>query len=460
MPTVDVPAPDPTTATGAAGGARSSAGRPRAAVLVGNPAAPYSRALRIARALVDEGYAVEIAAVAGEGVSDRELDGLIETRRYRPSGFFARVAATYRTPGPAASRRAASRRSRWLGMPGRVARAVAGRFWRWAFWPHTVRGWWRTLARELPPADLYHACGSLPIGAALAARDRDRRAGRRSRVIYDAIDFFAESNNVLEMPPIVRRWLAWREARWARAADAIVTVNEPIADRVMARMHPSERPTVVPNYPEAQPVRSVRPDLIRRELGLAAHTRVVLFQGRLGPNLGLDEAAAAILEVEDAALVLLGFGRWSDLCRARDQDPTYRGRHFTLPARHPDELIEWTASADVALIPLPAISYNQRHATPNKFLEAIAAGTPIVLGPDLPTMEGILRAEDLGRVARSLHPGDLASAITEILDVPGPERDAWHERIAATGRSRYAWPIAAEAYRAVVRRWSGPTRSG
>jgi glycosyltransferase involved in cell wall biosynthesis len=451
VPTVDVPTPGPTAATAAAGGPGSPAGRRRAVVLVGNPAAPYSRALRIARALVDEGYVVEIAAVAGEGVADREQDGLIETRRYRPSGFFARMAATYRTPAPAPQRAASSRPSRWLGMPGRVARAVAGRFWRWAFWPHTVRGWWRTLARELPPADLYHACGSLPIAAALAARERDRRAGRGSRVIYDAIDIVMESNNVLAVPAIVRRWLAWREARWARAADAIVTVNEPFADRVMARMHPSERPTVVPNYPETQPVRAVRPDLIRRELGLEAHTRIVLFQGRLGPNLGLDEAAAAILEVEDAALVLLGFGRWSDLCRARDRDPRYRGRHYTLPARHPDELIEWTASADVALIPLPPISYNQRYTTPNKFLEAIAAGTPIVLGPDLPTMEAILRAEDFGRVARSLGPGDLAAAITEVLDVSAPERDAWHERIAATGRERYSWPIAAAAYRAIVR---------
>lgn len=460
MPAVDAPTPGTATATRAAGGAGSSAGRPRAAVLVGNPAAPYSRALRIARALVDEGYAVEIAAVADEGVADREQDGLIETRRYRPSGLFARMAATYRTPAPTGLPRATTRGSRWLGMPGRVARAVVGRFWRWAFWPHTVRGWWHALARELPPADLYHACGSLTIAAALAARERDRRAGRRSRVIYDVIDIIMESNNVLAMPAIVRRWLSWREARWARAADAIVTVNEPLADRVVARMDPSERPTVIPNYPDTQPVRAVRPDLIRRELGLPTHTRIVLFQGRLGPNLGLDEAAAAILEVEDAALVLLGFGRWTELCQARDRDPRYSGRHFTLPARHPDELIEWTASADVALIPLPAISYNQRHSTPNKFLEAIAAGTPIVLGPNLPVMEEMLRAEDLGRVARSLGPGDLASAIAEVLAVPTPERDAWRERIAAIGRSRYAWPIAAAAYRRVVRRWSDPTRPG
>jgi len=369
-------------------------------------------------------------------------------RRYRPSGFFARMAATYQVPveervGAAAARRGA--------MPVRVARAMAGRFWRWVFWPHTVRGWWRTLARELPPADLYHACGSLTIGAALAARRRDARAGRRSVVIYDVIDIVMESNNVLGFPGLVRRWLSWRERRWARASDAIVSVNEPFADRVVARMRPRVRPVVVPNYPEPWTSPAGTPDLIRTELGLPASTRIVLFQGRLGPNLGLDESAEAILLVPDAVLVLIGFGRWFDLCRARDRDPRLAGRHFTLPARHPDELLGWTASADVALIPLPAISYNQRFTTPNKFLEAMAAGTPIVLGPNLPTMEAMLQRHDLGRVARSLGPADLAAAIRALLDRPDTVRADERDRIRALAAERFTWPVAAHVYGELVR---------
>ena len=87
--------------------------------------------------------------------------------------------------------------------------------------------------------------------------------------------------------------------------------------------------------------------------------------------------------MEDAALVLLGFGRWADQLRAQDPDPRYRGRHFTLPARPPGLVTAWTASADVSIIAVPAISYNQRLSTPNKFWESLAAGTPIVLGRDL-----------------------------------------------------------------------------
>ena len=41
--------------------------RRRAVILVGNPANPYSRAIRIGRTLVEQGFEVEIAATFEEG---------------------------------------------------------------------------------------------------------------------------------------------------------------------------------------------------------------------------------------------------------------------------------------------------------------------------------------------------------------------------------------------------------
>jgi glycosyltransferase involved in cell wall biosynthesis len=414
----------------------------RAVILVGNPARPYSRALRIGRTLVGEGYAVEIAATAQEDAPERETDGPIEIRRYRPVGRLAAFAARYRPPDR--TRSAAGSRA------ARVARSLRARMVAWVFWPHTVRGWWAALDRDLPTADLYHACGLLALPPALAARRRDRRAGRRSQVIYDVIDITLESNNVLGLPRAVRALAAARERRWARAADARIAVNEPFADRAVARWGPIERPVVVPNYPEPWTPPAIAPDLIRGELGLSADVRICLFWGRLGPNLGLVEAAEAVLTVPAAVMVVLGFGRGWDESVVRDREPRFAGRHFTLPARHPDELPEWVASADVALVTLPPSSYNQRYTTPNKFLEAMTAGTPMVLGPDLPTMSGILEREDAGRVARSMKPEDIARAIREIVDLPAAERAAWRARIAASAREHYSWPEAAAAYRRVV----------
>jgi glycosyltransferase involved in cell wall biosynthesis len=410
-------------------------------ILVGNPANPYSRAIRLGRTLVDAGYDVEIAATTEPGAPLEQRDGDLTIRRYPPSGVFAGMAATYRWSPPDGTTVRVPLRTRLL----RALRRGPGA---WILWPHTVRGWWKTLSTELEPADLYHSCGTLPIAAALAAQRRDRKAGRSSKVILDVIDITMESNNVLGIPPIVRRALDRRERVWARAADAHTAVNDTFAERATRRWGLEHRPTVVPNYPEpwAPPPGTPAIDRIREVTGLPASTRICLFWGRLGPYVGLDQAAEAVLQVPDTALVLLGFGRGWERSVARDADPRYAGRHFTLKAVHPDDLPSWVASADVALCTLPPLSYNQRFTTPNKFLEAMAGGTPIVLGPRLPTMETLLRREDLGRVAASMEPTDIAAAIREILDLPASERAAWRERIASTARARYSWPLAAAAY--------------
>ena len=64
----------------------------------------------------------------------------------------------------------------------------------------------RRSSASCAPADLYHACGSLTVAAALAG-SRPRPAGRAplGRVVYDVIDVILESNNVLDMPGAVLR---------------------------------------------------------------------------------------------------------------------------------------------------------------------------------------------------------------------------------------------------------------
>jgi glycosyltransferase involved in cell wall biosynthesis len=341
-----------------------------------------------------------------------------------------------------------SRGSRVRGL----VRSGAAHVRRWIFWPHTVRGWWATLARDLEPAVVYHACGSLAIAPALAARRRDAAAGRRSVVIYDAIDDALAGNWVLGMPPPIRAVHRARERRWARSADARTTVNEALAGRLRDAWGVADPPLVLPNYPERTgDPDAPAPDRIRGALGLPASTRIVEFQGRLAPNLGLDEAAEAILRVPDAALAVIGFGRWAERSRERDVDPRFAGRHFTLPPVHPDELLDWMSSADVALVPLPPVSANQRASTPNKFWEAIAAGTPLVVGPGLEVMDRLVTEHRLGAVARALEPDDLASAIRSILDRPPEQRAAERRRIRILAAERFSWSAVASTYRALVR---------
>ncbi len=297
------------------------------------------------------------------------------TRRYEPSG-------------------------RWLGWSGRPAAAVSrrrlvrvaglllDRTRKVIFWPLPVRAWWATLRRELPPADLYHAFGILTIPVALDLGRRARSAGRAGRVVYDVIDVILESNNYDRVPAPVLAMVQGARAALGRAApNAIVTVND--ADRRSPGPSSGASPTDRPSCSTASPAgirRRSGPDRIREATGIPPERKVVLFLGRLGRERGLEEAAEAVLHLEDAALVVLGFGPWAERLRERDREPRYAGHHYTLPPVHPDDVPLWTASADVSVIAVPANSLNQRLSTPNKFWESLTAGTPVVVGRDLEVM--------------------------------------------------------------------------
>jgi glycosyltransferase involved in cell wall biosynthesis len=409
------------------GSAGSAALRPRAVILVANSANPYSRALRTARSLAGAGYDVEIAAVDEPGVPREERDGEIVIRRYVPEHE--------------------ARLTRLVGI--HQARQLV-------LWPEADRGWYRTLRRQVRPADLYHACGYRAVGVALDLAAAARRGGRAGRVIYDVIDVQLETERYAELPGLVRTIHAIRERRWIQAVDAVVTVNQPIADHLVRSWSLSGLPTVLLNCPPRWTPPAGRPTHLRDVTGIPPERAVVLFIGKLAGQRGLDEAAEAVLRLPDAAFVLMGFGAGAAPFQELDHDVRFAGRHFTIPPVHPDAVPEWTASADVSIVAVPPNSLNQRLVTPNKFWESLTAGTPVVVGRDLEVMREIVAADDLGANAESDDPAALARALAAVLDRPPAERLAMRERCLRVAWEGYNWEMAVEPYLALVRRLAAP----
>ncbi|HXG39625.1 MAG TPA: hypothetical protein VNJ28_01670, partial [Candidatus Limnocylindrales bacterium] len=86
------------------------------------------------------------------------------------------------------------------------------------------------IARVVGPVDIWQAEGLVALPIALELR---RRLG--GRVVYDARDLVA-SAGFARLPGPWLGALLRRERAWARAADAVVTVNEPLARELEARI--------------------------------------------------------------------------------------------------------------------------------------------------------------------------------------------------------------------------------
>jgi glycosyltransferase involved in cell wall biosynthesis len=425
-------------------------------VLVDNPLRAYSRANRFARSLAAAGWDTTLVGTADAGLPAEERLAPADW----PIGGDDATAPTVAAPGqvrdvrllrlPASGTLAgflhgAKRRGLIHRVPvvGGLARALG--------WPLAARAWGRTL-RDLPPADLYHACG---IGAGVVARDlavRAKRRGRHGRVVYDYIDVVQESELSMRYPRWRRALFPRVERRVVAAADALTSVNDDLAADARRRWRLAQVPLVVYNAPPRNEIPGVDvPDLVRTATGIPPERGIVLFIGRFTPDRPVLEAGDAVLELEDAAFVALGYGAQEAALRARDREPHRAGRHFTLPAVPPEAVTRWTARADATLVMAPADVLNTRLMTPNKLWESLAAGVPVVVGERQLAAQRIVESADLGVRARAGDVASLVSALRRLLDAPHAERDARRERAKRLVGERYAWDVTVPAYLRLVR---------
>ncbi|MGZ8437625.1 MAG: glycosyltransferase [Candidatus Limnocylindrales bacterium] len=302
-----------------------------------------------------------------------------------------------------------------------------------------------------PPADVYHGMAYMGISVALALGRR-----HRAKVVYDSRDIYMVAANLARLRGPIKSVLARLERGWARAADRVVTVNRPYAEE-LARRFGVEMPAIVMNcsycYDPPAPV----PRRFHEALGLDPATRVVLYQGGFSRGRGVEQLIEAIHQVPNAVLAVMGYGALEADFRAAAAAEENRGLVHVLPAVPPTELLDWVASADVVGVLFQHDTLNNYLSTPNKFLEAMAAGVPTVCS-DHPGMGPIARATGCGIPVDPSDIEAIAGAIRSIVDGTPDDRAAGRARALAAAHEIYNWETQVETLldeytRLTGRRW-------
>jgi glycosyltransferase involved in cell wall biosynthesis len=261
------------------------------------------------------------------------------------------------------------------------------------------------------------------------------------------------------MPGWQRRILTRYERRWAHAADAVIQVSEPYAAMMQRDLGLGDIP-VVRNCPDRWDPPEPRPDRIRQLLGVPATTSIVLYQGRVMGDRGIEQAMDAILEVPDAVLVIMGFGNQNGDQSSRDAyvamslRAPHAGKVHVIDPVPPVELLYWSASSDVMVMTVQPRSENHRYMTPQKLWEAMAAGVPVVAA-DLPGMAAVVQETGCGVVCDPTSPASIADAIRRVLaGGPGGIRQMGDRGLAAA-HDRYNWEVQYQVLDAIYARLLG-----
>jgi glycosyltransferase involved in cell wall biosynthesis len=388
-----------------------------------------SRVEREARALVGAGYAVEVIALTGEGLPERQSRDGYSIRRLSPHTRVTNAAAWLaRSQAPKPIRRLAFR-------------AQALLVW---------RAWSRRALRAArrAPADLligHDLDGMMP-----AVRAR-RRSG--SPLIYDAHELFPDLAAKDRPERELRGWIRY-ESRLVRHADVVFAVTASRA-AVMAERFGIEPPRVLRNVPE---ISTAEPDAtevdLRRELGIAGGTKMLLYLGGLQPVRGLEEAIRALALVPDSALVMMGSGDEGYVEGLRDlaESEGVAERVFIRAPVRPHEVVAVAAQADAGLILNHPVGLNNYLSLPNKIFESVAAGLPVVTS-DFPDMAELVEHFDVGATCDPEDPADIARAVRAVLDDPEHHRELREN--ARRAAPELSWERESELFLSPVRELAG-----
>jgi glycosyltransferase involved in cell wall biosynthesis len=403
-----------------------------------------SRQLRTAATLAADGHQVRILAWSGPGLPDEErLAGGLRLSRIP---LDRRISSALR-PLPAAGRRLVCRAlaldpdavllppdpprglDRLRHPLRRLLEVLAN--------ARRVGPWADAVVAAAPETDVFHAKAliTLPV-----VREAARRL--QGRFVYDVADYHTEAARLARMPGFVRELVRRRERGWARDAAGTLAVSQPIADLVRQRWGIAP-PVILMNCPPAWHPETpglVASELVRTTAVIPAERPVILYQGGYSVDRGIEELVSALGQASLRALgavgVFMGFGRLETWLREQAAvDPEHV---VVLPPVPPDELLPWTASADVTFVGQPPRTLNQRYNLPNKLFESLMAGVPVVVSTGNEQCRLVSR-EQVGACADIDAPGSIADALVAILGAPEAERVALREHCRSVALERYSW---------------------
>jgi glycosyltransferase involved in cell wall biosynthesis len=269
----------------------------------------------------------------------------------------------------------------------------------------TLARLWLLILRT--PARCYHA-HNIHTGPPSWLASRLRRAA----LVYDAHELYGEMTGFGSMNRVLGRLNFAVERLMVRRSDAVITTN-PSRAEILKNRHGERSIVVLENVPER------REEIKPLDPGFPAHVPIVLYQGGIyARDRAFRASIRALKFLDDAVLVILGFGRDSDLKLIRQwaDEEGVADRVHLLPPRPFDELVRTAAAATVGIVPIRAIDLGTYTGDTNKLFEYLMAGLPVAAS-NLPEIRRVLTAGDPppGELFDAEDPESIALAIGRLL---------------------------------------------
>ncbi|ADU91941.1 glycosyltransferase [Taylorella equigenitalis] len=208
--------------------------------------------------------------------------------------------------------------------------------------------------------------------------------------VYDAHEFFLGQKILTEKQ---KECLGKLETDIFPKVDLLITVNEDIRNLFFERYGQVESEIILNATKDCLNEKKYLHDLI----GVSRDVPLILYQGGFIGNRKLENLVNMATHLENSLLVMLGWGDLESKLRKLASDLNVLNKKvFFIPKISQKELISYTSSAKIGIIPYEPCDLNTKFCTPNKLFEFICAGIPIAYNSKLVTVDRIIKQYSIG----------------------------------------------------------------
>lgn len=263
-------------------------------------------------------------------------------------------------------------------------------------------------------------------------------------LVYDSHEYFTEVPELIGRLRVKSIW-KWLERKLVPKVDAAYTVCDSIA-KVYGDLYAIDF-KVVRNLPVCSEHGDI-PIEISSNQGAA---KIIIYQGALNMGRGIEATIRAMQFVEKAELWLVGDGDLTAQLKQLVEELHLEGKVRFLGKLPIARLSEVTRQADLGISLEEDLGLNYRFALPNKLFDYIQAGVPVMVS-NLPEMRRIVEQYEIGAIAQTHQPKELAEKMTSVLF--DSEKNALWKKNLPQAAKELCWEneeqVLQEIYRAFV----------
>lgn len=249
-------------------------------------------------------------------------------------------------------------------------------------------------------------------------------------LIYDTHEYFCHVPELSNRPFVRSVWKCIE--RWIfPKIKTVITVNGSLA-KLYAEEYNIKVHTIH-NFPESNLNTELK---TKKKLGIPENKKLILYQGAVNIDRGLEEAIEAMTLLADSVLLIIGTG---DILPDLKTLVIRRGladRIKFFGAIPFQDLPNYTHHADFGIAIEKDTNLNYKYSLSNKIFDYINADIPVLASP-LPEVKKLFSEHDIGLMVENYHPDHLADKMKEMTNNIELQRK-W-KRSLVQARQKFTW---------------------